>query len=308
MRNYSLFKRMCVVLGATVSLYAVQPEVGEPNTADLVRAVRQSEMWLSEMDSLLIEATRTWTSTAQGTAKFRKKIEAQFDILDPSETLFPELKKSHEEMLYFAFDTSRFRFFMDKAGYCRHERIWDGHELRFYDKHHHRKQDTYTLTNDHDGVFYDSLVGHFGWPMSQYLTWRWTKPLDTQERRDREDYLGRAEDFIFVGKGDYRGVPCYVLEYRIMHKRLPSGMIRKWYVGQSKPLLHGLKYYSGDTLTSEIWTLDYKEVVSDGWLPQHTGWGFYDSKLLIFREMTSWCDIKVENIEVNKPLLMICLL
>ena len=75
-----MFLRVCMIACMVVSLSAAESEVVEPNAADLVRAVRQSEMWLHEMDSLLIEATPTWTTTAQGIAKRKKEIKAQFDI------------------------------------------------------------------------------------------------------------------------------------------------------------------------------------------------------------------------------------
>ena len=282
------------------SLIPLGPD--DPNAADLVRAVRKSEVWLGEVNSLLIEANRTWSASEAGIGHFKKEINAEFAIEEPNETQFPWIRSSYQERLVLACDREHFKSLLDFPNYWRREANWDGSQLRRYDMHRPRQKDVYTLTNEHAGTFHNAIVGDFGWLWSQDLHWQWAKPQTDMERLDREEYLGRPSDFKCLGKADYRGVPCYVLQYCVQKLGQPTNQTREWYVGQTKLLLYGFKIYHDKILVSEHWTLDHQEVAPGAWFPMHTGWAFYDSNIAFFRKKYSWCDIKVEKVEVDQPL------
>ncbi len=298
MKQITLITLLCMA----VSLCSAQTQVIEPNAADLVRAVRQSEMWLHEVDSLLIEATPTWTTTTQGIAKRKKEIKAQFDIDDPSETRFPGLRRTHEQELAYALDQSRMRYLSDDPGYWRQEKVWDGNELRIHEKYYHQDRETYVLLKDYDRMFHAMLSCYLGWPRSQHHTFWWSRPLDDQQPQETFDFFGQPEDYTLVGREDYQGIPCYVLEYRVTYSGRASGRVHKWFVGQSRPLLHGIKRYSNGMINLEHWALDYKEVMPGCWFPTNTGWAFYQTRVLVLSQKTLQCDIKVNRVEVNQPL------
>jgi len=77
---------------------------------------------------------------------------------------------------------------------------------------------------------------------------------------------------VITGRAKYRGVDCYVLEW----KPLPRPGTRRWYVGKKDHLLYGNVVLSHNKLNSEHWTLNYREVAPGCWFPMMQGYELYD--------------------------------
>ncbi len=109
------------------------------------------------------------------------------------------------------------------------------------------------------------------------------------------------------GTTNYRGIDCYILEYLGL---FPSGnypSYHRWYVGIKDKLLYGRLYLSGDKITREYWTTDYKEVAPGCFFPMKQGGiidsTFYDrGKTEKIYNTGSQTDIEITEIRVNEKL------
>ncbi len=142
MENHNVIRMfvaaVCCVAGSLVPAKAV---LEDPNAADLVRAIRKTEMWLHDCESLHIRVRTRWTNTPEGIARRRAEIKEESGIENPDVEQFSDLRQTHEQSLEFAMDRKRVRLFMDSPGHCRQVKVWDGNELRIHEKYYDRTQE-----------------------------------------------------------------------------------------------------------------------------------------------------------------------
>ncbi len=115
------------------------------------------------------------------------------------------------------------------------------------------------------------------------------------------EYYGRADQFKLVDRRTYRGIPCYVLDYR---RSVPGriGPLQRWFIGQSDGLLYGIQRLQLGQPSIEHWWSDYHEVVPGGWFPMKSSWCFYASNWLGQAKLQSMCKVEVTQFHINEPL------
>ncbi|OHB62720.1 MAG: hypothetical protein A2168_05825 [Planctomycetes bacterium RBG_13_50_24] len=282
----------------TASLCRAKIESNEPNAADLVRAVRESEMWMYHFESLYLRAKGKWTNTPEALAKRRAEIKKEFNIEEPNEKQFTGLRKTGEDILEYAVDRKRIRYLTDDTGYWRQLKIWDGNDLRIHEKYYNHPQNYYILYNKIPyRMFHELFECYYGWPRSQAHSF-WWNPQDVNESMD---FYGRPENFKLIGRQIYRQIPCYMLEYDVQ-EHIVKGLVLRWYVGQSDHLLYGLQIRRDGQLDVEYWTLDYRQVVPGGWFPMKTGWSIYDTDETGRTYLESIKNYEVIDFQLNKSL------
>jgi hypothetical protein len=299
MRRYERFVVVLLLVCAfTFSLCSAAAMSSEPNAADLVRAVRESEMWMYHFESLYFRAKGEWTNTPKALAKRRDEIKKEFNIEDPNEKQFPGLRKTGKDILEYAIDRRRIRYLTDDPGYWRQLKIWDGNDLRIHEKYYNHPQNYYILYNKIPyRMFHELFACYYGWPRSQAHSF-WWNPQDVNESMD---FYGRPENFKLIGRQIYRQIPCYVLEYDVP-ARIAKGLVFRWYVRQSDRLLYGLQTRRDGQLDVEHWTLDYRQVVPGGWFPMKTGWSIYDTDETGRTYLESTKNYEVIDFQLNKSL------
>jgi thiol-disulfide isomerase/thioredoxin len=258
----------------------------------LVRHVRESEQWIHQVRSLHLRAEFTWTRTPEGIAHHRKELEAQFPDKDftreeeKSYGLCPSEKGVEEIHI----DDQRFRHS------CSDDRqesveVWDGQTHTTHIKYLTHNQESYSIAPslDDKGAV---LLTRFSWPrMAQRHKFWWMG--NASDEMDEGDRFGRAEEFLLVGKQDYRGVPCYVLEC------LPGrGDVNRWFVGVEDGLLRGKHTYQAE-LRSEFWMDQYRQVQPGWWFPMRQGYISLEHEAP--RPFVSGqCDVTVTQIELDE--------
>jgi hypothetical protein len=273
-----------------------QPAAAE--AADLVRAVRQSEMWMHEFDSLYVRARGSWTSTPEAIAARRRQIKTEYGIDDPNEKQFPGIRKASHDTLEYAMDRRRVRHLTDDPGYWRQLEVWDGNELRIHEKYYYRGREFYILNSRiPPRTFHELPSCDFGWPRSQPHSFWW----DAKSTEAAMSFYGPPERFQLVGTQNYRDIPCHVLQYE-MPRETVTGLTFRWFVGQADHLLHGIQTLQEGKITVEHWALNYREVVPGGWFPMHTGWSFYDTDDSGRTRLRSTRNLEVIELRVNEPL------
>jgi hypothetical protein len=266
----------------------------EPNVIDLVNDVRASEIWLHDFNSLYIRAEPKWTKTPEALAQIRLEIIKEYDVNNPDEKRFPDLRSEHKETLEYAVDRKHVRFMKDDPGNWKFLKIWDSKELKIHEKYYNQSREYYILENIIDKWTFHELFGsNFGWPRSQPHSFWW----DSKNVDDLMDFYGLPGKFKFVGKQVFREIPCYVLEYDAS-----SSLTLRWFVGQSNRLLYGIQTRRGNFVSTEHWTLNYKEVVPGGWFPMKTGWSLYERNPSGKQYLRSTCNIDVQEFRINEPL------
>lgn len=285
----------CVSAGSFCSAAA---QSTEPNAAELVRAVRKSEMWMYDFDSLYVRAEGKWTTSPEAIASRRREIKEQLGVDDPNERRFPGLRKTSRDILEYAVDRKRVRYLTDDPGYWRQLKIWDGNELRIHEKYYHHPQNCYVLFDKiQERTFHELFACYYGWPRSQPHSF-WWNPRDVSAHMD---FYGRPESFRLIGKQTYREIPCYVLQYDLPDN-VSAGLAWRWFVGQSDHLLYGIQTRRHDQVDPEHWTLNYREVVPGGWFPMKTGWSFFETDEAGQTHLRSTRDLEVVDFKVNEPL------
>lgn len=282
----------------TFSLCSAADKSNEPNAADLVRAVRQSEMWMYHVETLYFQAKGKWTTTPKAITERRIEIKDEFGVNDPNEKQFPGLRKTSEDILEYVVDGKRVRYLTDDPGYWRQLKIWDGNELRIHEKYYNHPQNCYILHNTiPERMFHELFASNYGWPRSQAHSF-WWNPQDVTKS---SDFYGRPEEFKLIDKQIYRDIPCYVLEYNVPD-HVSKDLKFRWFVGQSDHLLYGLQTRRGNQLRVEHWTLDYNEVEPGGWFPMKTGWSLYDTDKAGLWYLQSTKNNEVVDFQLNKSL------
>jgi hypothetical protein len=289
---------MVIIFTLLPWLQAAAAESTEPNAAELVRAVRKTEMWMYDFNSVYVHAEGRWTKTPEGIARRRCEIIEQFNIDDPNEKRFPGLRETSRDTLEYAVDRKRVRHLTDDPGYWRQLEIWDGNELRIHEKYYHHPQECYVLDSKiQNRTFHELFACYYGWPRSQPHSFWW----DQRDVNSFTDFYGRPENFKLIGKQIYREIPCYVLEYNVPDN-LSAGLAWRWFVGQSDHLLYRIQTRRRDRLSVDHWTLNYRQVIPGGWFPMKTGWSFYDMDESGQSYLRSTRDLDVIEFHLNEPL------
>ena len=292
--------------------------------AKLVQAVRESENWIHEIDSLYIRIESKSTKTPEGIAARRAGLRQRFPNEDLEPSRFPELKPVTTATLENAFDETRVRFLNDQRDSGRELKIWDGRRLVVHEVPLYEGQEQYTLSRTPQSNFQDMLAFEKSWPRAQPHSFWW----DDKDINELLNYYGHAEDSSITGRCDYRGVDCYVLEIPprgitglvivpsypgckscqrrqyglIGEARGLAGQSFRWYVGAKDHRLYGLAWLSNKKPRVEYWMSDYREVRPGCWLPIIQGCEVYEKDVSGQSYVDVHTDLKVVDIRINEPL------
>lgn len=315
------------VLADTCSLGLSLPP-GEPacvfempgvDAAALVQAVRGSERWIHEVDSLSLRIESVWARAAA------EQSSEPSSGGEPASCGCGPLATTSRGLLEYAFDGGRLRFLEDQPGQSRSLKIWDGKQFIAHEAPSGRRG-YYLLDRTTQGNLEDILVSKTAWLRSQPHSFWW----DSKDVEDLLAYYGRPKDFTCIAREDYRGVECHVLELRptevraILHGQSYGcdsgtddyqqqgfiGEVRgladqscRWYVGANDGLLRGIIWRIGERPRIEHWMLDYRQVAPGRWFPMTQGYRIYNKDAEGRAYVESRRDLKVLEIKVNEPLL-----
>ncbi len=264
----------------------------EPNAAELVRAVRQSENWLHQIDSLQLRIEGKWSHPPEAIAARYAELKKQSPDREPDPNLHRDLKPSESDILEYAidFNKKRFRHVKSTLGGDHYLKIWDGKQSMAYTA----LLQQYYL--DSTMKSFEKMFGSLSWPRAQPHSF-WWEPVDVEQRMP---WYGREKDFVMKGRAGYRGIPCYVLEYTPSNE--PNGM-HQWYVGVEDHLLYGRREWTNPDFVFEFWTLDYKEVAPGCRMPMTQGYSMpgynRDTKQ---HYISAVRDVKIVEVRVNDKL------
>ncbi|MBN2129567.1 MAG: hypothetical protein JW741_08720 [Sedimentisphaerales bacterium] len=247
-----------------LSVCAAGQQDREPNAAELVQAVRESENWLHRIDSLRLRIEGTWSHPPESIAFRRARLKRQSPDEEPDPQRDWSLKPRFGDSLEYAIDFKRKRLLRveDEPGRDYSRCIWDGRQATAYS----RLNDGYEQYRlDSTTKMFETIFGSLSWPRAQPHSF-WWEPTDVgQEMR----HFGPAEDFRIAGRADYRGVPCHVLKYE---PQSSPKWTHRWYVGVEDHLLYGLVQEANAGAVFEHWMLDYREIAFGCPLPMTQGY------------------------------------
>ena len=312
----------------------------DPDPAALVRAVRESENWIHNVDSLLIRIESTWTKTATGSAAVAVGCSSSTASGDkcsapvPQPSQIPQAGRPAKEILEYAFDEARVRFLDEStegdppAAGRRKLKVWDGKQLIAHEMSFANKQETYNLSWTAQGSFDEFMAYQTSWLRAQPHSFWW----DLKDIDALLCYYGRRGEFVLTGRSSYRGTDCYVLEfcptevrgivdgqsYRCDSAAISSdeyGLIGeargladqsyRWYVGAKDRRLYGLVWRIGKKPHTEHWMSDYREVAAppvSGWFPMTQGYELYGRDTNGEPCLQARRELKVLQVRVNEKL------
>lgn len=305
-----------------LSLPSAEPacvcEMPGVDAAALVQAVRDSERWVHEADSLSLRIESVW---AQAAAAQSSQADSEGE---PASCGCAQLATGPKGLLEYTFDGSRFRFMEDQPGQSRSLKIWDAKQLIAHEASSGRRG-YYLLDRTTQGNLEDVLTAKTAWLRSQPHSFWW----DSKDVEGLVAYYGRPKDFACIAREDYRGVACHVLELRptevraILHGQSYGcdsgtdnyqqqgfiGEVRgladqscRWYIGADDGLLRGIIWRIAERPRIEHWMLDYREVSPGWWFPMTQGYQVYNKDAEGQAYVESRRDLKVLEIKVNEPL------
>ena len=248
----------------TFSLCSAAAAGSEPNAAELVRAVRESENWLHRIDSLRLRIEGKWSHPPESVAARYAELKKQSPDQEPDPNSNWDLKPSISDILeYFIdFKGKRLRNVEETPGREYFLKIWDGKQaVRYAEAGSDLKQ--YHLESGKE--MFEKFFGSLSWPRAQPHSFWW----EPQNIEETIKFFGRAEDFKIIGRDEYRGVMCHVLECTF--RRDPPAA-HLWYVGVEDNLLYGRQEWINPESVFEFWTLDYKQVAPGCLLPMTQGY------------------------------------
>jgi hypothetical protein len=287
------------------------------DAAALVRAVRESERWIHQADSLVLRVESVWARNPAGTAEQSQGGQA----VNPRNA---QLVTAPAGVLEYAFDRSRLRFLDDEPEQCRTLKVWDGKQLITRETQSGRRE-RYGLDAATQGNLEDIFATEMAWPRSQPHSFWW----DSRDVDDLLAYYGRPEEFKCIARENYRGVQCHVLamwptEVRAIlfgqsyecdsgvKDQQAYGLIGevrglvdqscRWYAGVEDGLLHGILWSIGDKPRLEHWMSDYRQVRPGWWFPMTQGYQIYKKDSAGEAYVDSRRDLKVLEIKLNEAL------
>ncbi|MGE5294550.1 MAG: hypothetical protein ACM3VT_06960, partial [Solirubrobacterales bacterium] len=269
----------------------------EPNAADLVREVRASEDWLHRIDTLYLRTESTWRHPPESIAAYCAGRRREDPNWEPDPECNDRLWPSYEDKLEYAIDfkCKRLRYVADTPRREYLLRVWDANQLTQYVRRAVDGYEQYSLESTTDK--FEWLFGGMGWPQARLHAFWW----DARDTERLRDYFGYEEDFRLVGRLDYRGALCYVLERTL---RTDPAWVYRWYVGADDHLLRGRREYRGGQCRFEHWTLDYREVAPGCPMPRTQGYSvtLYDpDKREYYVDLCR--DVKIIETRIDESLL-----
>ena len=298
---------------------------GEPKAAELVQAVRASENWIHEIDSLYIRIETKLTRTPEAIAAKTVELKQQYPDLTVDSSQFPELKPVSTGILEFTIDKMRVRSLSEEHDSRCKVKIWDGKQLMVHDVSLAEGQEQYSLGRTPQGAFQDMLAYETSWPRAQPHTFWW----DVRDINELMSYYGHAEDSSIAGRCNYRGVDCYILDvpprgipglvtvqtypgceqasdrrqYGLAGEAVDlAGQSYRWYVGAKDRRLYGLVWLSNKKPRIEYWMSDYKEVRPGCWLPMKQGCEVYRKDNTGNYRVETHSDLKIVDARINERL------
>jgi hypothetical protein len=262
----------------------------EPNATDLVREVRASEDWLHRIDSLRFRVEGKWSHPPESIAARRAELRKQDPNREPDPQRDASLRPTATDSLEYAIDSvkQRLRYVQNTPTEDHFLQIWDGQQLVCYAKHADGYEQ-YSLNLSKESL--DRIFGSLSWPRARPHSFWWA-PEDVEGQMR---FFGRPQDFRSAGRADYRGVSCYVLEFD--PPETPGQTVR-WYVGRKDHLLYGRASRFG-----EHWTLDYRQVAPQCWMPLIQGYTIwrYDPQRKEYY-LGAQRDVRIVGVRVNEAL------
>jgi hypothetical protein len=270
---------------------------GEIDAAALVRAVRESENWIHEVNSLYLRIENKWTTTPEAMAadaEAKKSLQggAQRARPMPSAVGTLECAIDHER--------KRVRRLTDTPGQSYQLTIWNGTEFVNHSRSFRFNQEQYYFDSKiPERTFHEFMAVDTSWPRAQPHSF-WFDPKDTEELLK---YWGPAEDFVLMRRSNYRGVNCYVLDCdRTGVPGMAPDLARRWYVGVKDKLLHGLITLRDGKPDIEHWVQDYRQAAPNCWFPMTQGYKLYDRDEKGEPYLRSYRDLRVVKLCINEKL------
>jgi hypothetical protein len=284
------------VLAALLGPILHAEDLSNPATAAaLVRAVRESENWIHDVNSFYLRLESTWTKTPEGIAARRAELRQQFPdaVLDPNR--WTGLRPRSRQWIEIAFDGKRLRYLRDDPNTSLTERVWDGRLAVSHENYMSHHQEHFYLANDPKHIF-RYFLGDLSWLRAQPHSF-WWQPMDIEQPFD---LFGRPDDFRLAGREEFRGTDCRVLEYDTCYGA--KGLMFRWHIGVDAPLLRGISHVRNGRLTLQHWLDDYREITPGCWFPMVQGYAFYDPDESGRMYLRSRRDMRIVEIRVNEPL------
>jgi hypothetical protein len=294
-----------------------------PSTASqIVQAVRQSEQWVGQVDSLVLRFDVTWTKTSEGLACRKDMLARRFpgQVLDPNQ--YVDLQPVARGRLEYAFDRQRMRFVNELAGYWAYLTVWDGRQL-IRQEAQSCPERRWTILEDQMKDTFDNCLAPMSSLRSGPLGFWW----NSEEAEAILPTYGMPAEFVATGRCTYRGVDCQVLEVSprevrgLMIGHGPSltfgadreygfigevkGVIDqafRWYAGEKDHRLYGVVCMSEGRPFAEYWLSQYKEVAKGCWFPMVQGSEVYEKPDFGKPYVDCRCEMKVADLRVNEPL------
>jgi hypothetical protein len=294
--QYGLLAGVLILIAAVRPPPAIAGTRG-PDAATLVQAVRKSENWIHEVNSLYTRIESKWTTTPEGIAAEAKQEDRsggriQSASPQPSPVGILEYVIDHER--------KRVRYLTDTPGGWYQLKVWDGKQLTIHEKSPRHNQENYYLNSKiPERAFHEFMAVDTSWPRAQPHSF-WFDPKDTEGLLK---YWGPAEDFVLTGRTKYRGLDCYVLDCdRSSVPGMTPDLMLRWYVGVKDRLLYGLSTLRAGKLDTVYWMSDYREIAPGCWFPMAQGYELYGTDEQGKPYLRSRLDLKVLQVDVNKKL------
>jgi hypothetical protein len=297
----------------------------EPEAAELVQAVRASENWIHEIDSLYMRIETKLTRTPEAIAAKTTELKQQYPDMKMDSSQFPELKPVSMGILEYALDKTRVRSLSEEHSSRRKLTIWDGKQLMVYNASFPKGTEQYSLGPAPQGSFQDMLAYETSWPRAQPHSFWW----DIRDVDELTSYYGHAEDASIAGRCNYRCVDCYILDvpprgipglvtvqsypgceqtsdrrqYGLAGEAVDlAGQSFRWYIGVKDHRLYGLVWLSNSKPRIEYWMLNYKEVRPGCWLPLTQGCEVYRKDNTGEYRVETHSDLKIVDARINEYL------
>ncbi len=217
---------LCSVTALGISTLAAVPPV---DAVALLQEVREKEQWIHEVDSFLVRFEGKRVNTAEAIAARRAELKEQIPQLDnPDPMQYLGLRPEIEITLEIAFDATRLRSAAHLLGSDYSLFLWDGHQMVQQGGMDPDKPTYYGLDDRPDRLAGNWIFVHLGWLRISSHSF-WWNPQDAEMLT--KAMWGPEEDYQVVGRVEYRGIDCHVLEGQ-------SGFSLV-FVGVEDHLLHG---------------------------------------------------------------------
>lgn len=208
----------------TPPVFPVPPERKESTAAEIVERARAAERWITGVESFLVRAETRWSKSEESIAHQRKELERQYGrnaVPADHPNLAPEPRSS----LLIAFDMGRL--------YARHEsssgyvdaRLWDG-AMAYSTQGTVNGPISSVALGDHPSFAGRDVLTDLPWLRTDsFALWFLDQARPNVPMR-------RADQFTLVGREEFRGVECHVLEV--------EGGFHRWYVDVENGRLRGM--------------------------------------------------------------------